>query len=533
MDGQSGALDDYAAFDVVTFTTAAASLDKILVSTSIDNSGTTNTNNNTQAVIGETAIYRVTLTIPEGEANGAKVIDSLDLGLQFEAITSVSIVGEGTPGNFTSSSVDFTDPLTIAVTDNGQDGISAAQVVTFDLGDLTNSEDDAGDEQIVIEYRVRVTGPSAVGTDTGEAASLDNSAIFQWDNGGASPEETAADSAAAIAVIEPDLDIAKSVVVAGSGTSGDAGDSVVYTIDITHATTSTDAFDIIFSDAVSNRIDYTIANVSVVITHVDTSTTDITSRFEVVSGTLRTKTSPQESFDLLDGESVQVTINGVLNSTAAPNETIGNTASIKWTSLNDGEISGSGTSLERDGEDGASTAPDDYAESSTANVTVVPPTFTKHLFATNQTETGASNVTIGETVTYALFIELPEGTTADATVVDLIPTGMDYTGFQIVTTAAAAGGLLATDFNGTITGGVPTVTGGTGNGVDTTFTFGQTDVTNDNVANNNAFLILVDAVVLDVVSNVGYGAGRHLRTVPRLTSRLIAQLRKPSRAMST
>lgn len=507
VDGQGGALDNYATFDVETFTTSSVTLVKDLVSTSIDNSGTTNTNNNTQAVIGETAIYRVTLTIPEGETNSAKIIDSLDLGLQFEATTSVSVVGEETPGNFTSSTVDFTDPSSITVTDNGEDGISGAQVVTFDFGDITNSESDAGDEQIVIEYRVRVTGPSDVGNDTGESASLDNSAIFQWDIGNATPEETAADSAAAIAVIEPDLDIAKSVVVAGSGTSGDAGDSVVYTIDITHAATSTDAFDVVFTDAVSSKVIYDIDDVTVEITHVDTSTTDITSQFEVVGNTLQLKTSPsQESFDLLDGESVEITINGVLASTVSPNESLDNTATIKWTSLDDDEISGSSTSNERDGEDGAGSAPNDYAETSAnAAVTIAPPTFTKHLFATDQTETSGSEVTIGETVTYALFIELSEGTTADATIVDQIPTGMDYTGFQIVTTAAASGGLLAADFNGTIAGGAPTVTGGGGDGADTTFTFGQIDVVNDNVGNNNAFLILVDAVVLDVASNVGYG----------------------------
>jgi len=509
-DGKDGALDDYATFDTVTFETARPNFTKELVSTSIDNNGTTATNTNTEAVVGETAIYRVTLTIPEGQTQAAEIVDSLELGLAFEQITSVTA-----STNVTSDAADLSDPSSIGVTDNSEDGITGAQQVTFNLGTITNSNNDGADETIVIEYRVRVANADGVGTDTGEDSSLVNDAEFQWDLGGSQGVQTqAAPSSPTITVIEPDLDIVKNVIVGGSGSEGDSGDSVQYTIDVTHAAGSTDAFDITFSDAVSSKITYDITGVSVIVTHVDTTTTDITSQFEVVGNELRTKATGPESFDLLDGETLQVVINGALNNAAISNESISNAATVTWTSLDDGKIFGSATSHERDGEG----AQDDYTETSAdgggnnATLTVTPAVFNKTLFGTDQTETSGSEVTIGETVTYALIVELGEGTTPGLTIVDELPDGLKYSGVTVVTDVASSNGLLAADFNGTISGTDPSVSGGVNDGDDVTFTFGAITTAADNVGNNNRFLVLVDAVVSDVASNIGHGASQQTLT---------------------
>jgi len=498
-DGRDGELNNYATYDVATFTTALPEVAKELVSTSIDNSGDTGTNSGTEAVIGETAVYRITLTIPEGETQSSKIVDSMELGLQFVEIVSVTTAGGVTH-----------DPVTTSTTG---DGVTMAQTVTFDFGLIdSNDTDDSDPEQIFLEYRAVVTNAATSGTGSGEDSSLVNDAEFQWDLGGAQGQQTQeAPSSPTITVIEPDLDIVKNVVVDGSGTGGDAGDSVVYTIDIDHAATSTDAFDLTFSDAVSSKITYDISGVSVIITHADDSTTDITSQFEVVGNVLRTKTAGPASFDLLEGETVQVIIAGQLNSTVISNETISNTATVTWTSLNDDEISGSATSNERDGEG----APDDYTETSAdgggndATIEITSSVFEKSLFNTNETETTGSDVTIGETVTYALLVQLGEGETPGLTIVDQLPDGLAFTGFRIETTAAGSADylgtqLLSADFNGSFAG-APTVTSDGGSGDDVTFDFGAITVNADNVENNNSFLLLVDAVVADVASNVGYG----------------------------
>jgi uncharacterized repeat protein (TIGR01451 family) len=104
-------------------------------------------------------------------------------------------------------------------------------------------------------------------------------------------------------------------------------------------------------------------------------------------------------------------------------------------------------------------------------------------------------------VTYALVVTLPEGTTPDLAVTDILPPGLIYESTSIVTSAAASGGLLTADFAGTVP--APVLTGGAAAGDDVTYTFGAITVAGDNDATTNRFLILVTARVLDVAGNAG------------------------------
>ncbi len=168
------------------------------------------------------------------------------------------------------------------------------------------------------------------------------------------------------------------------------------------------------------------------------------------------------------------------------------------------------TDEERDGSNAADNR-HDYVDSDTATFSVSAAAISKSLFSTSDSSTPASDVTIGETVTYALQITLPEGTVPTTEVVDNIPVGMAYAGFTgidtagvtVITTAAGSGGLLASDFAGTITGTGPTVSSAGTNGADASFVFGNIEITNDNDDTNNSFLILVTTQVLNVVSNDG------------------------------
>ncbi len=74
-------------------------------------------NSNTQAVIGEKITYTVLTTIPEGTTDSARIVDTLDAGLEFVGITSV--VRNGITGIAPTATV-------------------SGQAVTFNLGDLVN-----------------------------------------------------------------------------------------------------------------------------------------------------------------------------------------------------------------------------------------------------------------------------------------------------------------------------------------------------------------------------------------------------------
>ncbi|MBO9367458.1 MAG: sortase, partial [Chloroflexi bacterium] len=92
-----------------------------------------------------------------------------------------------------------------------------------------------------------------------------------------------------------------------------------------------------------------------------------------------------------------------------------------------------------------------------------------------------------------------EGVTQSLVVTDNLPVGLVYVSHSVVTTAAASGGLLAADYNGTLP--APTVTAPGGSGDDLTLDFGNVTTAADNVTNNNAFVIFVTARVNNEAGN--------------------------------
>lgn len=112
-----------------------------------------------------------------------------------------------------------------------------------------------------------------------------------------------------------------------------------------------------------------------------------------------------------------------------------------------------------------------------------------------------------------LLVTLPESTLDGLIVTDLIPIGMQYvTGSAtIITTVAGSfdwdgNPLLSDDFDGTFEdlggGNIFTVTGGTGNGDNLSFTFGEIVVNASAATVSNSFLINLDLLVLNVDTNV-------------------------------
>lgn len=498
------------------------SIVKTLDGTSIDDSLTNANNVANEAVIGEIATYTVTVNFNESTIPNASIIDTLDPGLVFIGVTSSSVNGVTLDG-----SVDLTAPT---VTNGGR-------TVTWDLQTITDSSSaDAGsssdtDGSISITYQAIVT--NVIGNQS--ADTLNNTVEFQFDDdpGNApNPRESLTASAANLTIIEPEVTVTKSAALDtdgdtfyDDGTLGDAGDAVQYTITLSNLS-DVDAFDIGFSDALPTVSGGASAILSPAFSVSDTATTGAVSAadFELVGSNATGWTLQKRSsvnIDLLasqvDGVGadrvITFTVTGTIANNVAPNLAIDNTAVVNWSSL-DGTISdpSSHTSddTERTGADGPGAANlNNYENSATGTFTINPPVFTKHLFATDRTETTGTNVTVGEVVTYALVVSLPEGVVPDTTVIDLIPPGLDYLSHSIVTTAAASTDylgtdLLTSDFNGTIGGSDPVVTGGSGAGDDVTFTFGQINVAVDNDGANNAFLILINAQVADVASTTGY-----------------------------
>ena len=221
--------------DEAEVTIAAPTMAKALVGTGI----VTATNSSAEAVIGEIATYRLTVTVAEGTTPGLKITDTVDAGLAFVDCTSIAAsagLSTDLSGSFAAACNDPTNPLVAA----------PGQVLTFDLGTVTNPDDDTpandDDETITIEYTVVVL--NVAGNQAG--TTLANSAALSF-NGSGGGVSLPAVSAAPITVIEPTLTVTKTA----TPIVGDANDPVVFTLTVTNpAAASTQAWDLELRDTV-------------------------------------------------------------------------------------------------------------------------------------------------------------------------------------------------------------------------------------------------------------------------------------------
>ncbi|WP_419710434.1 VCBS domain-containing protein [Pseudomonas sp. NFX224] len=151
-----------------------------------------------------------------------------------------------------------------------------------------------------------------------------------------------------------------------------------------------------------------------------------------------------------------------------------------------------------------------------ANQQVAAPVITK-VFADGTLDNGdssaghttGSDLVVGESMRYDIVVTLPEGTTQTLRIDDLIPPGMrlDTTfngglGYQIITTTAGSGALTANFAGSVLVSGFAGVGGTVGaDGVDARWTFSVSSVSADNQTGNNTFVIRLQLVANNVISN--------------------------------
>lgn len=123
--------------------------------------------------------------------------------------------------------------------------------------------------------------------------------------------------------------------------------------------------------------------------------------------------------------------------------------------------------------------------------------------------TTGADLVIGESMRYDIVVTLPEGITQTLRIEDLIPPGMRLDtafnsglGYQIITTRTGSGALGA-DFAGSIVVSGFAGQGGTlgDDGVDARWTFSVSGATADNQTGNNTFVIRLQLVANNVITN--------------------------------
>jgi large repetitive protein len=467
--GQNGGADHTNPVDLSdtgTVTIALPALAKRFVDTEIISAD----NASDQAVIGELVTYEVTLTVPEGTTPNAAIVDTLDAGLAFVDVLSVTPLAGVTIGGST----------TPVITGSGA-------TITFNLGAVTNADtDDDNQDTITLTYRAVVL--DVIGNQNGTL--LNNSAAFTW-TGGNLPAVAAQN----ITVIEPSLDTGKSVVINGSTTSGDAGDPVVYTIVIQHTGASTaDAFDVTFSDPLPkvgaggpSLIDNPTFGV------VDTAGLVTAANFSLTgSNAAGWSLDTVGSFDMPRapaGRTITITINGTLSNSVTPGSSVTNTATTQWTSLDGApgtRSASNANSTERTGAGGVN----DYSDPGAATLTVFAPNPIKTIVATSEPHTGIvsgiQRVVIGEIVRYRLEVRLAEGTSPSFQLLDRLDAGLRFLNDGTARVAFVANESGITSSDPTIAGAGLNVTGNSGS-VAPTFALPDAAVSSSPAANLDTY----------------------------------------------
>jgi fimbrial isopeptide formation D2 family protein/uncharacterized repeat protein (TIGR01451 family) len=138
--------------------------------------------------IGDTVVYRLALTLREGQLQNVVVTDTLPAGLAFDSV--VSINGD------TSAPFSATAPFTYtAFTAPAVSG----STVTWSLGDITNAVDNnTANDTFVIEYRARVVNNTLTHTAT---TTLTNNVALSYT--GSDPTAPRLTSSASLTVLQP------------------------------------------------------------------------------------------------------------------------------------------------------------------------------------------------------------------------------------------------------------------------------------------------------------------------------------------
>lgn len=408
-----------------------------------------------QLLIGEHATYEATFTIPEGDVRDVTITDVTAPELQVVSLDEVRV----------GSALTISEGDGLALKDTVQFSADGHQL-SLHLGDVTNSDRDPDrtDETITLRYTTRLlnTGSATNGKE------LTNVAQIAWG-------DDYSRASARVWVAEPQLIVTKEVTPA----QVDAGDVVTYTLVVEHHPENSlaGASDVTLSDTLPEQLTYVPGSAQVAPGSVAPSVAP-----KVTDGVLTATIS-----DLGLGERFAIQVQGTLNDDLPMPSDVPNTATVTWSSLPGDDVDG-----ERDGSGGIN----NYRNDATATIDAATGTITKAVTDTSADHTDGTTVAVGEEVTYALTVDLPEGQLLEGfTVTDTLPDGLTLVpGSDTV----AMEGMNPANRIGDITF--------TADGSTLTWRGGESVVDGDNNPDNDTVVFTVTAVVADSPDNTGYPA---------------------------
>ena len=380
--------------DPATLSISAPGLTKAVVDSSVTDTGSNRFNTTRpDLAIGELVTYQMTLSLREGMTVATLTDDlpaSLATGILSVVSSRVVSIGGNTTGGATTGGNLTGSTLAVGASGVANNvnfsGDAHNDRVLFNFGNVLNTPDNVanGLDQIVVEIVARVEN---VGANT-SGDSLVNRASLNYGNG------TVA-ATAAVDVVEPQLDIQKTA----TPNNGDAGDLITYTLTLSHtAASQAAAYGLVISDILQSDIRLVAGSVTASTGTITTGNGggDTSVRIDLATYTL-------------GSAPVTITYQGQLQNTVVSGTNESNTVNLSY-----GSLPGGGGRQ--------------YSDSDSEKIAIGVPNLIKSNVSTSvaATGTGAFNpaiddLTVGETVTFNLRVQLQEGTVR-AIVTDNLPT---------------------------------------------------------------------------------------------------------------
>lgn len=363
--------------------------------------------------IGEFVTFDITATIPEGTTPQLVISDTLPYTNGVMRVQSGSVNSTGT-----GMTIATPNPLPAISDVQLLDGIN--DTISFDFGQIINPVGN-GPQTIVVSVLAQLV--NNVANATGDQ--LTNTAHVSFGTG---LDGTAT---AEVDVVEPLLDIQKT----GSITTGQAGDTVNFTVTVAHLPGSTaQAMELNIGDTLPTPNGLT--NLTGVSAAVDPGCAAIPAPVVTDNSTV---TALDVDVDFLPlGCSLTITYSATLEADVIVNTNVVNTANLAWLSTDTLEM-------------GAD--PRSYTDSDTHSILISSPGMTKWVdsvspsIGAGQVDPTLDDVSIGGVVTYQFDVELPAGDSLNAVVTDQLPintVSMDVVSSRIVSVGSGIAGIAPT-----------------------------------------------------------------------------------------
>ncbi|WP_287655336.1 VCBS domain-containing protein [Accumulibacter sp.] len=412
-------------------------------------------------VIGESMLYDIVVTLTEGTTQNLRVNDLIPAGMSLD--TSFGSGGYQiitTVAGSDALAADFNGAVTVGSATNAPPGGDGADLGLTLTAASATADNNAGNNSFVV--RVRLIAGNVAGNQAGVTRPNSAQAIYSDPDGDTPNGSTPVDrivalsgSQPSVSIVEPTLTVTQTQTNNGGPLGVDRNDEITYTITIRNDG-GINAFDIGFLDTVPSQLIFSEPGFGLQsLTYAGGASNNGGPDFVVGGSAIAS--DPAANIDIPTGGSITLVVKGRVRSDLGSINDIVNTATAEWTSLDGATVVPAPG--ERSGVDGLLTSGvlNDYRTSSTSTVPVAAGATISHvgLLADTLVPTPDTShpetVAVGELIYYRVAFLVPEGDTANASVVIYLPEGLSFAGDTRVALVDGGTPLVSSDVLGGLT----------------------------------------------------------------------------------